>query len=41
MEKLGITQDQKDVLKSLLRSVDGQGSGEEKVQIPEPEERQE
>jgi ABC-type lipoprotein export system ATPase subunit len=41
MEKLGITQDQKDVLRSLLRSVDGQGSGEERVQIPEPNEGQE
>jgi ABC-type lipoprotein export system ATPase subunit len=41
MEKLGITQDQKGVLRSLLRSVDGQGSGEERVQIPEPNEGQE
>ena len=40
IEKLGITQDQQDVLRSLLRSVDGQDVKEDKIQTPESTERQ-
>ena len=40
IEKLGITQDQQDVLRSLLRSVDGQDVKENKIQTPESTESQ-
>lgn len=40
IEKLGITQDQQDVLRSLLRSVDGQDVKEDKIQTPESTESQ-
>ena len=40
LEKLGITQVQQDVLRSLLRSVDGQDVKEDKIQKPESTESQ-
>jgi len=40
LEKLGITQVQQDVLRSLLRSVDGQDVKEDKIQTPESTESQ-